>query len=126
LSTNRPQAGRFLLSGVSFGLVYGEYDENSVAIKADVSFSVDSGHHHHHRPGQRQPLCPDRHKRSDSQARQKVIGAAHLGSGKAAAMRVAMQIIHHKHPEFRYGPWTCIMPANVDDFGMILCDRRST
>jgi len=44
------------------------------------------------------------------------MGHNHLAFGKRAAMNVAMQIIHHNHPEFRYRRLVGGAPANVDDF----------
>jgi hypothetical protein len=42
-----------------------------------------------------------------------------IAFGKAAAMNVAMQIIHHNHPEFRYRQFVLPRPANVDDYRVI-------
>ena len=39
--------------------------------------------------------------------------------GKAAAMSVAMQNIHHNHPDFRYRFFSCATPENVDDYRSI-------
>jgi hypothetical protein len=48
------------------------------------------------------------------------MGDNHLAFGKGAAMSVAMQIIHHNHPELRYRRFVSVVPANVDDFRMKL------
>lgn len=42
-----------------------------------------------------------------------------IAFGKGAAMNVAMQIIHHNHPEFRCRRFVLPKPENIDDYRMI-------
>jgi len=42
-----------------------------------------------------------------------------IAFGKGAAMNVAMQIIHHNHPEFRYRRFLLTNPENVGDYRLI-------
>ncbi len=53
------------------------------------------------------------------------MGHNHLAFGKRAAMNVAMQIIHHNHPELRYRRSGAAAPENVEDSRLNLHSTHS-